>query len=850
MTMQTSELTAPSVSAAACHSVLIALGRSASDAFPTRTQCMWAEFVAWLYQHPRRTGDKDGPYVVLADFNGGRRAIASLVASYGVPLDFDSGHVTEAVICAALQGYAFVAYTTASHQPGAERWRVFVPVAAPMNAAEHYATWQMLSNAFPGGADPAAKDPTRLSYLPGACAAPEAARIIHADGALFAPVPASPAAPSGLTLQSDGPVTGWSGPTDDAELIRIACELRTRPDERLGGPVHFAMLWSANEEWLARQYPPDASEQGQTYSRTRADMALAGELAYLTGSDRARMGRLMLASGLARDDDDWRERKVLRAVDEAIRTKKQWHFMKADVPAGTTDAGVKDEPVPTEWDPRPVILLRSGAFDRYTAQAEQLLADTIYVHGHGLVRIGRAAEVSNDAQLDATGTKREAAQAICIPASAGWVRRELMQRAQFWKWDKRAREWERKDCPKEIAENIGDQQAWATFRPLIAISPVPVLRADLSLWIEPGYDALTGVYHQPTIAMPSILPAPTRDDALQALARLVESFNEFPYASREGVSVFLSHIISAVLRPSFDTSPIFLYTSPIAATGKTLLADVPNIIAHGVTPAHSPYSESEELRKVLFSSLLAGDGALALDNVPNGHKVRAPGLCAFATSATYSDRILGASENRKVPNRCTVVLTGNNVTPVSDLARRSLVCRLDANAESARGRKFRIRDLRSHVRQQRAQLIVDVLTVVRAYAFAGRPDVAHPLESFEQWSRLVRDPLVWLGMADPVASQETETDDEVGPLQGAFVAIATATQAQGWTFTAAQLAPMIALQPGLREALMNGGCSEPADPKKLGYWLREQRDRVASRMKLVSEREGHRGVTGWRLRAV
>jgi len=848
MTQTSSELTAPSVSGPAGHSLLVSLGRNASDAYPTRTKCAWPEFVAWLYQHPRHTGEKDGPYVVLADFNGGRRALDSLAASYGVPLDFDSGQVDEAVIRAVMSGYAFVAYTTASHQPGAERWRVFVPVAAPMTAAEHYATWEMLSNAFPGGADGAAKDPTRLSYLPGACIAPEAARIIHADGAFLQPIPAPPAE-SGLTPQTDGPVPGWAGPTNDQELIRQGCDMRMRPDERLGGPVHFAMLWAASEPWLAKRFP----SASQPWDFTQADMALAGELAYLTGSDKTRLVNLMRQSGLAHvraGDDDWSERKVLLAVDEAIRTRKKWAFMKPDVPAEASD----DEPAPTENDPRPVILLRSGHFDRYTVQAEQLLADAIYVHGHGLVRIGRAAEISNDAQLDAAGTKREAAQAVCIPASAGWLRRELMKRAQFWKYDKRAGEWERKDCPKEIAENIGDQQAWGTFRPLIALSPVPVLRTDMTLWTEPGYDPLTGVYHQPTLDMPPIPSVPTRDDALRALARLLEPFDQFPYISPESLAVFTAHIITAVLRPSFDTSPVFAYTSPMAATGKTLLASMANTIAHGVVPANSPYSDGEELRKVMFSSLLAGDAALTLDNVPNGQKVRAPGLCAFVTSPTYSDRILGASETRKIPNRCTIVLTGNNITPTGDLSRRSLVCRLDANAESARGRKFRIRDLRGHVRQHRAQLIVDALTIARAYAFAGRPEVAHPLESFEQWSRLVRDPLVWLGMADAVASQETETDDEVTPLQGAFVAIAAATQAQGWTFTATQLAAMLAFAPPgqaapLRDALINAGCSEPGDAMKLGYWLRGQKDRVASGMKLVSERGAHNNLTSWRLRS-
>lgn len=639
------------------------------------------------------------------------------------------------------------------------------------------------------------------------------------------------------------PVSDWLGPDDDDELLRRALQ-STSAAAVFGGKASFADLFNANEAALARAFP---RQQHGTYDASAADQALANHCAFWTGNNGERMLRLMQRSKLARSK--WERTGYLRnTIQRACASTRRWYKDPrassqpdgaVDVPAGT--------PGQTERDPRPVILLRGGEFDRYTEQAEQLLADTLYVHGHRLVRIGRAAEISNDALLDAAGTKREAAQAVCIPVSAGWLRRVLMQRAQFWKYDKRAREWERRDCPKEVPENIVAQEAWPAFRSLIAISPVPVLRPDLSVWLQPGYDAATEIYYQPTMTVPQFPPTPTRDDALQSLARLREPFNEFPYASAESESVFIAHVIASVLRASFDTSPIFLYTSPIAATGKTLLAGMPNRIAYGVSPAHSPYSEGDELRKVLFSSLLAGDAALTLDNVPNGHKVRAPGLCNFATSATVADRILGASENRKVPNRCIVVMTGNNITPVSDMARRSLVCRLDVNAESARGREFRIHDLPRYVRERRAQLIVDVLTVVRAYAFAGRPKVARALESFEEWSRLVRDPLMWLGLADPVASQETQTDDELAPLQGAFAAIAAVTQLQGFAFTTAQLA--CNLQPTLREALMNAGCSEPNDAKKLGYWLREQKDRVAAGWKLVSERSSHRGLASWRLRA-
>lgn len=339
--------------------LIISLGAQASDAHPQRVSTSWADFVAWLYQHPRTQSgvspaeyaqlsqfpskspegqrlhdDKSGPYVALADFGGGKRSLDTLVHSCGIPLDFDSGSITAETIAATLAGYAYAAYTTYSHQTGAERWRVLVPTAQPMDAGSHYATWAQLSSAFVGGADPAAKDPSRLSYLPGKCLDPSAARIFHADGALFAPAPAP--APTPLALQGqvgNGPVSGWSGPLDDETLLAIACSKRHRPDERFGGPIHFAMLWSGNEEWLAAKFPPSHNEQGQAFSRTQADMALAGELAYWLGNNRERMADLMRRSGLARPEEDWQARKVYLAVDRAIANATQWHFMSEVPPA-------------------------------------------------------------------------------------------------------------------------------------------------------------------------------------------------------------------------------------------------------------------------------------------------------------------------------------------------------------------------------------------------------------------------------------------------------------------------------------------------------------------------------------
>lgn len=339
----------------------ISLGQRAHDAHPVTTECSWPQFVEWICAHQRTTGDKDGPYVCLAEFtphapghvhpkNGPAcpstdpyRSLSALVASCGIPLDFDKGTVGPADIARVLTGLAYVAYTTHGHTDAAQRWRVFVHTAAPMDAATHKATWATLQAAFGGQADTAASDASRLSYLPGACVDPTAARCFHSDGALLTPTQAAPLAPV-VTERGDGPVPGWVGPTDDATLLTIARNTRLKMGERFGGPIHFDMLWRADSEWLAKNFPPSTDDfgKGRHWNYTQADAALANELMFFTGGDTERAASLMRRSGIARDhDDDWSNRKVYAALALAMKDRDadQFHFMRS--PVAPTDAELK-----------------------------------------------------------------------------------------------------------------------------------------------------------------------------------------------------------------------------------------------------------------------------------------------------------------------------------------------------------------------------------------------------------------------------------------------------------------------------------------------------------------------------
>lgn len=527
--------------------------------------------------------------------------------------------------------------------------------------------------------------------------------------------------------------------------------------------------------------------------------------------------------------------------------------MEELVEAASADGNEEQVPIeegePAGSEGRHVIQLEAGQLHVYADAAERLLAPDVYIRGQQLVRLGTAPELGRDLQRL---VKRPAEQRVIISVNPEYLRRHLSARAEFQKFSVREEKWRAIDCPADLCRNILLAGNWKHFRPLEGIATAPFLRPDLTVCDTPGYDAASGVYYAPTAQFPPIPQSPTKDDAWEALARLREPFRQFPYA--EGAeAAFLAHVLASAARHAIDTMPVFCYTAPIVASGKSLLASMASRIANGVEPGMSPYTDDgEELRKVLFAALIAGDSTIVLDNVPNGAKVRAPILCGFTTAAVYSDRRLGASERLTLPNRCGVLLTGNNITPAGDLARRCLVVRLDVNAETARGRQFAIANLKSYVAAHRPQLLADALTVLLAYAQTGyAAGIPKPLESFEQFSRVARDPLVWLDVGDAVETQQLETEDELAPLRTAFGRLAAHAVFGFKEFAARDVAEGCEGFVGqeLKAAIEAAGCSDATSALKVGYWLREYRDRVAAGRKLV-QAGSHAGSARWRLRQV
>jgi hypothetical protein len=162
----------------------------------------------------------------------------------------------------------------------------------------------------------------------------------------------------------------------------------------------------------------------------------------------------------------------------------------------------------------------------------------------------------------------------------------------------------------------------------------------------------------------------------------------------------------------------------------------------------------------------------------------------------------------------------------------------------------------------RGGLVAAALTIVRAYLAAGEPlkGKLPNFARFEDWSRLVREPLVWLGMADPCLTRKAieERDpvrERLGQLLDAWhgmfgpkpttvaKAIAQATLAD-WNETAATKAVREALKLALAEVA--GDRTGAINPKVLGGVIAAHERRIEGGLRFEKHPVLLHKVVQWR----
>jgi len=216
-----------------------------------------------------------------------------------------------------------------------------------------------------------------------------------------------------------------------------------------------------------------------------------------------------------------------------------------------------------------------------------------------------------------------------------------------------------------------------------------------------------------------------------------------------------------VARGALDAAPLHAFRASAAGSGKSYLVDIASAVATGrICPTVAAGPKEEEQEKRLSGILQAGLSLASIDNL-NGD-LKGELLCQIVERPYVRVRPLGENLTIEVENSMVLCATGNQMRIVGDMNRRTVTCDLDAGMERPETRSF-ARDPVGEVMTGRARYVHAALTVVRAHLLAGCPGWdkgREELQSFGDWSRLVRGALVWLGKADPIETTRRSRDED------------------------------------------------------------------------------------------
>jgi hypothetical protein len=509
---------------------------------------------------------------------------------------------------------------------------------------------------------------------------------------------------------------------------------------------------------------------------------------------------------------------------------------------------------------------RAGPRPQITVNAEELTVNDqavaalaydseLYQRSHTLVRVILGSE-----NKDLQGVANIGDQPVISPVKKGTLRERLTTAAKFVKRNGEG-SFVAAHPPGWCVEAVLLRGQWPGIRQLVGAVNSPVLRPDgtiLGSRGEGGYDEATRLFCAPNVTV-DVPDRPTRRDAEEALKTLLDPFQDFDFERPEHRSAYLAALLTPAARPAIKGPvPLFLIDANVQGSGKSRLVDCISLIHTGFTSPRKSLPESDtECRKMITTFLMASVRMVLLDNIGEGG-VQLSSLDALLTSETWTDRKLGVNEGVTLPNGAVWFGSGKNVTLSSDMARRVMPIRLQVDHENPEIRTdFRYTDLLGHVEKNREQLLSAVLTILRAYIVAGSPTFKLPgIGSFEGWSSIVRNAIVWLGEPDP-AKGRAEMRARSDSTRGALSTLFEQWQEGGFNgCSAAEVLRVTEASPNkydaLREAIADlcpGPPNKPVSARTLGNKLRGYKGRVVGGRRLDNA-GSNQGTAVWRITQV
>lgn len=300
--------------------------------------------------------------------------------------------------------------------------------------------------------------------------------------------------------------------------------------------------------------------------------------------------------------------------------------------------------------------------------------------------------------------------------------------------------------PKEIIQGYQTGHAQGVRR-LQAIVDVPFFRPDGSICTDPGYDAATQTYLAPCLAMQPPLPAhPTRVDAEEALAVLLELTASFQVATEVDRAAMVAAFLTPIARPLCPSVPAFWCDGTVPESGKTEIARIASWMREGRPPdptSGQNLSDPDKIKPELQARIISGTSVLLWDNLPNGSVFGTSWLCSWLTESRIAYRPLYSTTDSHAAQVSTLYYTGNNLQLGEDMSSRTVRVRLVG--KPSRGAKP------PHwlVRDNRWRYLRAALVLLRAFRLSGATGLVEHDNRFHEWHQTVRASLVWLGYSDP-----------------------------------------------------------------------------------------------------
>lgn len=397
---------------------------------------------------------------------------------------------------------------------------------------------------------------------------------------------------------------------------------------------------------------------------------------------------------------------------------------------------------------------------------------------------------------------------------------------------------------------------WPGVRHLEAVVNHPVILPDGSILKQNGYDKQSRLL----VSIPDGLRIPLVDNpnaacAAAAASTINDVIADFPFEKPEHRAAWFAGLLTPLAWFAFDgPAPMTLIDGNVRGVGKGLLADLISIVLTGRRFSVMSYtSDKEELRKKITSVAMEGERLVLLDNLAGavGNDV----LDMALTADRWKDRVLGVNKVYDGPLHVTWFATGNNVELRADTARRCSHCRLETPDEHPEFKAgFKYEDLRRHVREMRGELLSAAITILKAWFVAGKPRHGlNPWGSFEGWSAIVREAVVFAGLPDPGETRMsllTSADRDANTMGAMIAAMEKLDDKRAGKTTAEIVDAALQFGTGTPEwqpelkAAVEELCGR-LDGRTLSYKFRQFGRRNFGGKMIDKARAGHGGVIRW-----